>query len=197
MPIALLFVFWKHDFHVFIKSIFISETPRCNVNGICSQGTRAQVGESPSTSVQECISRCKIEPECAWSTYDPNLEICHMFSTCQHIKTTTDNDCTNCVTNNKNCDCWVHGTCDADWFDQDKAYAYKGAMHASDCADLCKHDPKCLWSTFMDEPFFTCGMFTNCRNFNTTCLNTIPKDYNWVLPVDCQTYKKDCPWPIH
>ena len=117
-----------------------------------------------------------------------------MFSTCQHIKTT--NECNNCITNDKNCDCWVHGTCDTDWFDQGKAYAYEAAMHASECADKCKNDPECLWSTFMDEPFFECGMFTNCRNFNTTCFG-FPKNETWEFPVDCQTYKKDCPRPIH
>ena len=166
----------------FLRKIFktnqfcLPESPKfaCNINGVCSEEGTTKVRESHSDNVEECLSKCKDEPDCFWSTYVPETKVCQMFSECGHLKNNNDN-CPNCITNKKDCDCIVPGGCVGGRFLETKR-----ALNVSECIDLCKNDPHCFYSTFADEPKNTCFKFITCGNIQiSTCKN-------------CHTYKKMC-----
>ena len=148
-------------------------TRRCHVKGICTGDSKFQ-GESHAVEVKECVAKCNEEPECFWSTFDPNVNVCTMFSTCQHFERA---NCLNCTTTKKDClaaDCIVSGECVGGKFE--------GNVFAQDitkCSNFCKQDVDCSYSTFdLDE--MNCNKFSTCPKIQmSTCLN-------------CKTYEKKC-----
>ena len=60
----------------------------------------------------QCISLCKSDPDCKWSSLNPIKEDCTMFSDCKQINAT---QCEECLTNERSCvpkQCNVNGTCE-------------------------------------------------------------------------------------
>ena len=69
------------------------------------------IGAAPANAINECIMNCKNNSNCAWNTYNPNINFCNMFSDCMELD---DIQCKGCLTNQKGCDiieCDIIGFC--------------------------------------------------------------------------------------
>ena len=78
----------------FVQPIFSDE---CSIHGKCinSEGISAII----VTSVEECILKCFMTPNCKFSTFNSATKHCMKFKTCVDI----DENCLECWTNEKQC----------------------------------------------------------------------------------------------
>ena len=78
----------------FVQPIFSDE---CSIHGKCinSEGISAII----VSSVEECILKCFMTPNCKFSTFNSATKQCMKFKTCADI----DENCKECWTNEKQC----------------------------------------------------------------------------------------------
>ena len=83
---------------------------QCSLVGQCVEST--YIGRETATEENQCISLCKSDPHCKWSSLNPIKEDCTMFSDCKQINAT---QCEECLTNERSCvpkQCNVNGKCE-------------------------------------------------------------------------------------
>ena len=89
---------------------FVLPPYQCSVVGQCLKST--YIGRETATEEYQCISICKSNPDCKWSSLNPIKEDCTMFSDCKQINAI---NCEDCLTNENGCvpkQCNVNGTCE-------------------------------------------------------------------------------------
>ena len=71
----------------------------CNRLGKCIGNPTSQ-GIQPAVTAEQCLLLCQADPECLYSTFYGDEEVCALLSSCSMLDTT----CLDCTSNNAECE---------------------------------------------------------------------------------------------
>ncbi len=85
---------------------------QCFAPGECISSQEINI--VPSQDEFQCNQECKESSKCAWYTFFPDSNACHLLSSCGSIE---DTYCQNCISGQKECDipkpvCFAQGNID-------------------------------------------------------------------------------------
>ena len=141
---------------------------RCFIRSTC-QGHVLDHEKAQNKS--ECLSRCKLNAECKWATFDFVYHFCTHFSTCPSIDYRR---CESCITSSRNCPmelfpdkpCNSSGRCQGRLIDV--------SITRSKCHERCYETQNCHWYSF---DMRLCMLFETCDNIDDTLASFTTKHY--------------------
>ena len=80
-----------------ISKTFLQGPTQCFVPGRCTQSIVIDI-DFNTNSVNQCLHECKNNPECAWFSFDPDMNSCMLLSECNQLDTSNYGmGCAKCI----------------------------------------------------------------------------------------------------